>query len=140
MLYHKSQREILMINSYITRGYKIWQRGYRICQGIQNVAAPLPYLYPHTVCGSLPCHILYPHTLCRGYIINSTRVHARDLYRIQQSFWQKLFSISFCLYAAFLWNSLPFKLRNSPSVTSISKHLKTHLFNSSFPTQSPSLG
>ena len=33
-----------------------------------------------------------------------------------------------------LWNSFPFQIRNSPSVASFRKHLKTHLFNSSFPT------
>ena len=33
-----------------------------------------------------------------------------------------------------LWNSLPFQVTNSPSVTSFRKHLNTHLFYSSFPT------
>ena len=45
----------------------------------------------------------------------------------------KLFSNSFSHYAPVLWNSFPFQIRNSPSVTSFRKHLKTHLFNSSFP-------
>ena len=31
-------------------------------------------------------------------------------------------------------NSFPFQIRNSPSVPSFRKHLKTHLFKSSFPT------
>ena len=46
----------------------------------------------------------------------------------------KHFSNSFSHYAPVLWNSLPFQTRNSPSVASFRKHLKTHLFNSSFPT------
>ena len=46
----------------------------------------------------------------------------------------KHFSNSFSHYAPVLWNSLPFQIRNSPSVASFRKHLKMHLFNSSFPT------
>ena len=46
----------------------------------------------------------------------------------------KLFSNSFSHYAPVLWNSFPFQIRNSPSVASFRKHLKTHLFNFSFPT------
>ena len=46
----------------------------------------------------------------------------------------KNFSNSFSHYTPVLWNSLPFQIRNSPSVASFRKHLKTHLFNSSFPT------
>ena len=46
----------------------------------------------------------------------------------------KHFSNSFSHYAPVLWNSFPFHVRNSPSVTSFRKHLKTHLFSSSFPT------
>ena len=51
----------------------------------------------------------------------------------------KHFSYSFSHYAPVLWNSFPFQIRNSHSVTSFRKHLKTHLFISSFPTKSPSL-
>ena len=46
----------------------------------------------------------------------------------------KHFSNSFSHYAPSLWNSFPFHVRNSPSVASFRKHLKTHLFSSSFPT------
>ena len=46
----------------------------------------------------------------------------------------KHFSNSFNHYALILWNFLPLQIRNSPSVPSFRKHLKTHLFNSSFPT------
>ena len=46
----------------------------------------------------------------------------------------KHFSNSFSHYAPVLWNSFPFQIRNSPSVTSFRKHLKTYLFNSIFPT------
>ena len=46
----------------------------------------------------------------------------------------KLFSKSFSHYAPVLWNSFPFHIRNSPSVASFRKHLKTHLFDSGFPT------
>ena len=46
----------------------------------------------------------------------------------------KHFSNSFNHYAPVLWNSFPFHVRNSPSVVSFRKHLKTHLFSSSFPT------
>ena len=45
----------------------------------------------------------------------------------------KHFSNSFSHYAPALWNSFPFHVRNSPSVASFRKPLKTHLFNSSFP-------
>ena len=45
----------------------------------------------------------------------------------------KHFSNSFCHYASVLWNSFPFQIRNSPSVASFREHLKTQLFNSSFP-------
>ena len=45
----------------------------------------------------------------------------------------KHFSNSFSHYTPVLWNSFPFQIRNSPSVASLRKHLKTHLFNSSFP-------
>ena len=47
----------------------------------------------------------------------------------------KHFSNSFSHYAPILWNSLPFQI--SPSVATFRKHLKTHLFNSSFPTSQP---
>ena len=46
----------------------------------------------------------------------------------------KLFYNSFSHYAPVLWNSFPFQIRNSPSVASFRKHLKTHLVTSSFPT------
>ena len=46
----------------------------------------------------------------------------------------KHFSNSFSHYAPALWNSFPLHVRNSLSVVSFRKHLKTHLFNSSFPT------
>ena len=46
----------------------------------------------------------------------------------------KLYSNSFSHYAPVLWNSFPFQIRNNPSVESFRKHLKTHLFNSSFQT------
>ena len=46
----------------------------------------------------------------------------------------KLLSNSFSHYAPVLWNSIPFQIRNSPSVAYFRKHLKTHLFNSSFGT------
>ena len=45
----------------------------------------------------------------------------------------KHFSNSFSHYAPVLWNSFPFHIRKSPSVASFRKHLKTHLFSSSFP-------
>ena len=43
----------------------------------------------------------------------------------------KHFSISFSHYAPVHWNSFPFHVRNSPSVASFRKDLKTHLFSSS---------
>ena len=46
----------------------------------------------------------------------------------------KHFSNSFSHYAPVLWNSFRFQIRNSPSVASFRKQLKSHLFNSSFPT------
>ena len=46
----------------------------------------------------------------------------------------KHFPNSFSHYAPVLWNSFLFQVRNSPSVGSFRKHLKTHLFKSSFPT------
>ena len=46
----------------------------------------------------------------------------------------KHFSNSFSHYAPVLWNSFPFHVRNNSSVASFRKHLKTHLFSSSFPT------
>ena len=46
----------------------------------------------------------------------------------------KHFSNSFSHYVPVLWNSFPFHVRNSPSVASFRKHLKTHLFSSSVPT------
>ena len=46
----------------------------------------------------------------------------------------KHFSNSFSHYAPALWNSFPLHVTNSPSVASFRKHLKTHLFSSSFPT------
>ena len=46
----------------------------------------------------------------------------------------KHFSNSFSHYAPVLWNSFLCHVRNSPSVGSFRKHLKTHLFSSSFPT------
>ena len=46
----------------------------------------------------------------------------------------KLFPNSFSHYAPVLWHSFPFQIRNSPLDVSFRKHLKTHLFNSSFPT------
>ena len=46
----------------------------------------------------------------------------------------KHFSNSYSHYAPALWNSFPFHVRNSSSVAYFRKHLKTHLFSSSFPT------
>ena len=46
----------------------------------------------------------------------------------------KHFSNSFCHYAPALWNPFRFHVRNSPSVASFRKHLKTHLLSSSFLT------
>ena len=46
----------------------------------------------------------------------------------------KHFSNSFSHYAPSLWNSFPLHVRNSPSVVSFRKHLKTHICSSSFPT------
>ena len=46
----------------------------------------------------------------------------------------KHFSNSFSHYAPVLWNSFPFQIRNSPSVASFRKRLKTHLFNFSSQT------
>ena len=46
----------------------------------------------------------------------------------------KDFSNSFSHYDPGLWNSFPLHVRNSLSVASFRKHLKTHLFSSSFPT------
>ena len=46
----------------------------------------------------------------------------------------KHFSNSFSHYAPALWNSFHFHVRNSSSVASFRRHLKTHLFISSFPT------
>ena len=46
----------------------------------------------------------------------------------------KHFSNSFNHCAPSLWNSFPFHVRNSPSVAYFRKHLKTHIFSSSFPT------
>ena len=46
----------------------------------------------------------------------------------------KHFSNLFCHYAPVLWNSFPLHVRHSPSAPSFRKHLKTHLFSSSFPT------
>ena len=52
--------------------------------------------------------------------------------RVQKSI--KHFSNSFSQYGPVLWNSFLFHVRNRPSVASFRKHLKTHLFSSSFPT------
>ena len=46
----------------------------------------------------------------------------------------KHFPNSFSHYAPVIWNFFPFRVRNSPSVASFRKHLKTHFFSSSFPT------
>ena len=46
----------------------------------------------------------------------------------------KLFSNYLSHCAPVLLNSFPLQIRNSPSVASFRKHLKTHLFISSFPT------
>ena len=51
----------------------------------------------------------------------------------------KHFHNSFSHDAPVLWNSFPFHVRNSPSVASFRKHLKTHIFSSSFPTLFSSL-
>ena len=71
-------------------------------------------------------------------VIKSTRVHARDLYRIRPLLDLKT-SVLLANALVRSSNSFPFQIRNSPSVASFRKHLKTHLFNSSFPTWSPSL-
>ena len=46
----------------------------------------------------------------------------------------KHFSNSFSHYAPAFWNSFPLHVRNNPSVASFRKHLKIHLFSSSFLT------
>ena len=46
----------------------------------------------------------------------------------------KQFYNSSCHYVPALWNCFPFQIRNSPSVTSVRKYLKTHIFNSCFLT------
>ena len=71
--------------------------------------------------------LIHPYTSFRN-----TRRSTTFNRRVHKSI--KHFSNSFSHYAPVFWNSLPFQIRNSPSVASFRKHLKTHLFNSSFPT------
>ena len=80
--------------------------------------------------------LIHPYTSSRNTRCSTPKLkflhtHTFDR-RVHKSI--KDFSNSFRHYAPVLWNSFPFQIRNSPSVTSFRKHLKTHLFNSSFPT------
>ena len=84
---------------------------------------------------------VYPRELIHPYTSRNTRRSTPKLkflhtptfdHRVHKSV--KHFSNSFSHYTPVLWNSFPFQIRNSPSVASFRKHLKTHFFNSSFPT------
>ena len=82
--------------------------------------------------------LIHPYTSFRNTRRNTPKLKFLEVHtptfdrRFHKSI--KHFSNSFSHYAPVLWNSLPFHIRNSPSVASFRKHLKTHLFNSSFPT------
>ena len=85
---------------------------------------------------SLPNRINSPLHLFQKYKAKHPQTHVPSYphfrpYRVHKSI--KHFSNSFSHYAPVLWNSFPFQIRNSPSVACFRKHLKTHLFNSSFP-------
>ena len=80
--------------------------------------------------------LIHPYTSSRNTRRSTPKLkflHAPTFdHRVHKSI--KHFSNSFSHYASVLWNSFPFQIRNSISVASFRKHLKTHLFNSSFPT------
>ena len=74
---------------------------------------------------------VYLRELIHPYTSSNTRRSTPKLKFLHKSV--KHFPNSFSHYAPVLWNSFPSQIRNSPSVASFRKHLKTHLFNSSFP-------
>ena len=82
--------------------------------------------------------LIHPYTSSRNSRRSTTKLKSLHTppppfdRRVHKSI--KHFSNSFSHYAPVLWNSFSFQIRNSPSVASFRKHLKTHLFNSSFQT------
>ena len=82
------------------------------------------------------CLLIHPYTSFRNTSRSTPKLkflHTPTFdRRVHKS--MKHFSNSFSHYAPIIWNSFPFQIRNSPPVASFRKHLKTHLFNSSFPT------
>ena len=90
----------------------------------------------HKYMCSLMLHLIHPYTSSRNTRRSTPKLkflHTPTFdRRVHKSI--KHFSNSFSHYAPVLWNSLPFQIRNSPSVASFRKNLKTHLFNSSFPS------
>ena len=79
--------------------------------------------------------LLHPYTSSRNTRRSTPKVKFLHTPTFDRKVYKsvKLFSNSFSHYAPVLWNSFPFQIRNSPSVASFRKHLKTHPFNSSFP-------
>ena len=82
-----------------------------------------------------PVYLIHPYTSSRNTRRSTPKLKFHHTptfnHRVHKSI--KHFSNYFNQYAPVLWNSFPFKIRNSPSAASFRKHLKTHLFNSSFP-------
>ena len=80
--------------------------------------------------------LIHPYTSPRNTRRSTTKLKFLQTptfdHRVHKSI--ECFSNSFSRYPPALWNSFPFYVRNSPSVASFMKHLKTHLFSSSFPT------
>ena len=85
---------------------------------------------------SLPKKSIHPYTSSRNTRRSTPKFkfHHTPTFECRVHKSVKHFSNSFSHYAPVLWNSFPFQIRNSPSVASFRKRIKTHLFNSSFPT------
>jgi len=72
--------------------------------------------------------LLYRHNPCRA--LRSASANVLSVARSNLSFGSRAFRIA----APTVWNSLPPHVRSCTTLTTFRKHLKSHLFQSSFPT------
>ena len=116
---------ILCVTCYINDFHKVWL----------DIFAGLAVGYYHDQPAYLS-ELIHPYTSSRNTRRNRPKLKFMHIPTFNCTVHKsnKHFSNSSSHYAPVLWNSFPLKIRTSPSVTSSRKHLKTRLFNSSFPT------
>jgi len=90
--------------------------------------ATLTYKAPHTGNPPYLASMLHRHNPCRA--LRSASANVLSVTRSNLLFGSRAFRVA----APTVWNSLPPHVRSCTTLTTFRKHLKSHLFQSSFPT------